>query len=417
MAGRPPRDRPAPPGRDWDVGEQIAGRLRDVGREVGREAGKLVAPLARPLVARAPRLVERRSHATGRAPGVLPAPDDAAPPAQIRALHYGPDGVEEHADLDADAARALADRPGVTWVDVVGVADTATVAAVGRAFGLHPLVVEDLVHTTQRPKVEAYDGALFVVARMVQATDTDPLAAYADAGPGAPGHLIEQVGLVLGAGYVLSFQEVEGDVFGAVRDRIRRGVGRVRAVGADYLLYALLDLVVDHVFVTLERMGDATEVLEARALDDPAPAVQGAISALRREVVVLRRAVWPLREVLARLQDEDAPFVEDRTRPYLRDAADHLVQAIEVIESLREVLASLSDLYLSALGTRQNEVMKVLTVVGTVFLPLSFLTGLYGMNFAYIPELGYRYGYFVLLGVMALVAVGALAYFRKNDWI
>ena len=406
--GPPPR-----PARDWDVGEQVAGRLRDVGREVGREAGKLVAP----LVPRVPRLVERRSGSMGMAPGVLPAPDAAAPPARVRVFHYAADGVEEHDGLTAEAARALADRPGVTWVDVVGVADTATVAAFGRAFGLHPLVVEDLVHTTQRPKIETYDDTLFVVARMVQATDADPMDAYAVVDAGTPGHLIEQVGLVLGNGYVLSFQEVEGDVFGAVRDRIRRGVGRIRASGADYLLYALLDLVVDHVFVTLERMGDATEVLEARALDDPAPAVQGAISALRREVVVLRRAVWPLREVLARLQDDDALYVEDRTRPYLRDAADHLVQAIEILESLREVLASLSDLYLSALGTRQNEVMKVLTVVGTIFLPLGFLTGLYGMNFEYIPELGYHYGYFALWGVMALVTLGALAYFRKNDWI
>ncbi|MDT0630667.1 magnesium/cobalt transporter CorA [Rubrivirga litoralis] len=407
MARRPPR--PPDGRRDWDVGEQIAGRLR----EAGREAGQLLAP----LTPRVPRLVERRSHALGRAPGLLVVPEAPVRPARVTAFHYTEGGVEEHDGLSAEAARALADRPGVTWVDVVGVADVATVDAVGRAFGLHPLVVEDLVHTTQRPKIETYDETLFVVARMVQATDADPEAAYATAGEDAPGHLIEQVSLVLGPGWVLSFQEAEGDVFDAVRDRLRRGVGRIRASGADYLLYALLDLVVDHVFVTLERMGDATERLEAQALDDPDPAVQAAISALRREVVVLRRSVWPLREVLARLQDEDVLFVEDRTRPYLRDAADHLVQAIEIIESLREVLASTNDLYLSALGTRQNEVMKVLTVVGTIFLPLGFLTGLYGMNFDDIPELHWRYGYFALLGVMALVTVGALAYFRKNDWI
>ena len=413
-----PPDRPAPPGRDadrdgrdrdWDVGGRIAGRLRDA----GREAGQLLAPLA----PRVPRLVERRTRRVGQAPGVLVLPEAPVRPARVSAFHYTPDAVEEHADLDAAAARALADRPGVTWVDVVGVADVAAVAAVGAAFGLHPLVVEDLVQTTQRPKIETYDGALFVVARMVRATDADAAAAYAVADTATPGHLLEQVGLVLGDGWVLSFQEDDGDVFGAVRDRLRRGVGRIRTVGADYLFYALLDLVVEHVFVTLERMGDATEILEARALDDPRSDVQAAISSLRREVVVLRRAVWPLREVLARLQDDDVPFVEDRTRLYLRDAADHLAQSLEILESLREVLASTNDLYLSALGARQNEVMKVLTVVGTIFLPLGFLTGLYGMNFDVIPELHWRYGYFALLALMALVTAGALVYFRKNDWI
>ena len=406
--------------REWDVGDRVAGRLRDVGRDVGRELGEVgreLSQVGRRLTPRVPRLVERRSHTAGLAPGVLPEHDAAAPPARVSAFRYAADRIEEHDGLDAVAAHALAGGDGVTWINVDGVADTATVAAFGQAFGLHPLIVEDLVNTTQRPKIEAYGDDLFVVARMVRATDLDATVAYTDADPSTPGHLLEQVAFVVRPGYVLSFQEVEGDVFDAVRDRIRRGVGRIRTEGADYLLYALLDLVVDHLFVTLERIGDAAEALEAQALDEPAPQVQAAISALRREVVVLRRSVWPLREVLVRLQDEDALYVDDRTRLYLRDAADHLVQALEIVESLREVLAATNDLYLSAVGTRQNEVMKVLTVVGTIFLPLGFLTGLYGMNFEYIPELGFRDGYFVLWGVMLLVTAGALAYFRKNDWI
>ena len=356
-----------------ETAAEAADRLREHG-------GRLVDQTRRLAGLRPPRLVERRSHTVGRAPGVLAAPAAEAPPARATAFHYGEGAVEERDGLGAAEARQLADRPGVTWVNVDGVADTAAVAAFGEAFGLHPLLVEDLVNATQRPKLEVYAGPdgephVFVVARMVRATDADPERAYCDGDPATVGHAIEQVGLVLGPGYVLSFQEETGDVFDAVRDRVRRGVGRVRSAGPDYLLYALLDLVVDHVFVTLERIGDAAEALEHRALADPAPAVQAAISALRREVVVLRRAVWPLREVLAGLQREDAPYVEDRTRPYLRDAYDHLVQAVEIIESLREVLASVNDLYLSSLGMRQNEVMKALTVVGAVFLPLGFLTG------------------------------------------
>lgn len=379
---------------------RAAARLRSAGRRL-----------------RPTRLVERRSHTAGTAPGVLPVQSAPVAPARVTAFRYDAGQVEEYDAPTAAEARALADAPGVLWVNVDGVQDMATVAAFGEAFGLHPLVTEDLVHTTQRPKLEVYGDQVFVVARMVRATDLDATVAYCDNDPETAGHTIEQVGLVLGDGWVLSFQEEAGDVFDPLRQRLREGVGRVRQAGADYLLYALLDLIVDHTFVTLERVGDAAETLEARALDDPDPGVQAAISGLRREVVLLRRAIWPLREVLAALQREDAPYVEDRTRPYLRDAYDHLVQAVEILESLREVLASVNDLYLSSLGMRQNEVMKVLTVVGTIFLPLGFLTGLYGMNFDLIPELHLRYGYFILLGVMALITVGALAYFRKKGWV
>ncbi len=379
---------------------RTAARLRSAGRRL-----------------RPTRLVERRSHTTGSAPGVLQHPAEPPSPAHVTAFCFDADTVEERADLTAAEARALADRPGVLWVNVDGVADTATVAAFGEAFGLHPLVVEDLVHTVQRPKMEVYGDAVFVVARMIRATDLDATEAYCDNDPTTEGHTVEQVGIVLGDGWVLSFQERQGDVFDPLRQRLRDGVGRVRQLGADYLLYTLLDLIVDHTFVTLERVGDATETLEAWALDHPDPTVQAAISGLRREVVVLRRAIWPLREVLAALQREDAPYVEVRTRPYLRDAYDHLVQAVEILESLREVLASVNDLYLSSLGMRQNEVMKVLTVVGTIFLPLGFLTGLYGMNFDVIPELHLRYGYFVLLGLMSLISIGTLVYFRRKGWV
>ncbi len=366
------------------------------------------------------RLVERRSGTVGHAPGVL-AGSAGATPAFVTAFRFDADGFQETLGATPAEARALADGPGVTWINVDGVVDVESIASFGAAFGLHPLLVEDLVHTHQRPKLEVYESeagpVVFVVTQMIRATELDASLAYCDGDPTTLGHLVEQVGLVLGPSWVLSFQETPGDVFDAVRDRIRTAAGRVRQSGPDYLLYALLDLVVDHVFVTLERIGDATETLEDRALDDPGPNVQAAISSLRREVVVLRRAVWPLREVLAGLQREDTPYVQPATRPYLRDAYDHLVQAVEVLESVREVLGSLSDLYLSSIGARQNEVMKVLTVVGTIFLPLGFLTGLYGMNFDDMPELHTRYGYYVLLGLMALITFGTLAYFRRKGWV
>ena len=365
----------------------------------------------------APRLVERRSHGLGQAPGVLPPHPEVASPARLSALHYDADGAEAHDALTPEAARALTDRPGVTWISLDGATDTRTVAALGEAFGLHPLLIEDLATLTQRPKLEVSGDHLVVIARMVQATDLPPEVAYCDGDPETLGHRIEQVGLVLGPGYVLSVQESEGDAFETVRERIRTGGGRVRKAGADYLLYSLLDVIVDHVFVTLERVGDAAVALEDLAIETPDQEVQAAISSLRREVVTLRRTLWPLREVLVSLQREDLDVIEAATRPYLRDVYDHLVQAVDIVEALREVLAALSDLYLSALGMRQNEVMKVLTVVGTVFLPLTFLTGLYGMNFDVMPELHAQNGYFVLLGVMALLSAGILLYFRRKGWL
>ena len=374
---------------------------------------------ARGSKARGP-LVERHSDSMGLSQGALPPTPAGTAAPLVTAFRYGPDHVEECAGLSPAAARALANRPGVTWINVDSVADTDMIAAYGEAFGLHPLTVEDIARTNQRPKLDLYPDRVVVVVRSVRATDATPEEAYCAAG--TPGHITEQISFVLGPGFVLSFQEDEGDVFDVVRARIRTGAGRVRRLGADYLLAALLDLVVDHTFVTLERMGDATETLEALALDSPAPSVQAAISRLRREVAVLRRAVWPLRDVLAALTRDETPLIAADTRPFLRDAQDHLIQAVEVLESLREILASLHDLYLSAVGTRQNEVMKVLTIISTIFLPLTFIAGVYGMNFdpdaspLNMPELRWVYGYPFSLALMLAVAVGMIAYFRRKGW-
>ncbi|WP_412067099.1 magnesium/cobalt transporter CorA [Rubrivirga sp. IMCC43871] len=355
---------------------------------------------------------------------MLPAHRKPERPAGVRALRYDSGGAQESQGLSPADARALAEGPGTAWIAIDGLADTATVAAFGEAFGLHPLLVEDVLTSSQRPKLEVFDDAdgrplVSVVARMVRETcaGADAVAAYADADAETEGHVIDRVAFVLGPGWVLSFQEHRADVFDPLRDRIRSGAGRVRRAGADYLLYALLDLVVDHVFGTLERIGDAAEVLESRALDDPEPSIQASLALLRRDATALRRAVWPLREVLAALQRDGMPYVEEQTRPFLRDATDHVVQAVEVLESLRDVLGSTSDLYLTSLGVRQNEVTKVLTVVGTLFLPLGFLTGVYGMNFAVMPELSVPWAYFALWAVMIAVAVATVVYFKRKDWI
>ncbi|HLT46182.1 MAG TPA: magnesium/cobalt transporter CorA [Rubricoccaceae bacterium] len=397
-------------GRIRRAGLEEAALVRAEGRRLLRGAGRVVG-----VPARAPaRLVERRSHLAGLPPGTLSAHEQPLRPASLHVIHYDADALDEHDGVSAEEARALASGPGVTWVNLDNVRDVAAVARVGAAFGLHPLVQEDITHTTQRPKMDVYGDQLFIVLRMVEPFDADPTETYC---AGEPGHTLEQVSFVLGPGYVLSFQEDPRDVFETVRQRLRTGSGRFREVGPDYLLYSLLDVLVDHYFITLERIGDATEVFEDLVFDRPDAGVQEAISALRREVVVLRRAIWPLREVLTGLLRDETPGITDRTRVYLKDVYDHLVQAVDILESLRDVLGGLADLYLSALSHRMNEVMKVLTIIGTVFIPLTFIVGVYGMNFDHMPELHTRYGYFVLLGAMVAVAAGTLYLFKRRGWL
>ncbi|MEM1054135.1 MAG: magnesium/cobalt transporter CorA [Bacteroidota bacterium] len=369
------------------------------------EAGRLVQLPFRLLGRPHTRLVERRNGEMGVPAGTLVHLTDAEPAtAEIR--HYTPNWAETKtiskvSDAEADALAHLATGPGVTWINVNGVKDTRAIAALGDAFGLHPLVQEDLVHTTQRPKVEVYARHTFVVARMVHPRTGE----------------VEQVAFVLGDGFLLSFQERAGDVFDAVRQRIATDGSRVRGEGADYLLYALLDVLMDAAFATVERLGDATEALEEAVLGDPGPSVRAAIAGLRREILVVRRAVWPLREVISTLIRDESPFVTEKTQVFLRDVQDHCVQAADALETLRDVLAGLSDLYLSAVSMRQNEVMKALTVIGAVFLPLTFLTGLYGMNFDRMPELHLPYAYPTFLILLALVTAFTLVYFKVKRWL
>ncbi len=380
-------------------------RLEALGRGLVRLPLRAIGLTERPTI---PRRV-------GQMPGALPElSEEEHIPSRLSIIHYREDHIDEIADATVAEAAARSKEDGVTWVDIVGVRDMGTIRALGEAFGLHPLVQEDLVNTTQRPKLETYDDQLFIIAKMIQAGTLDDLSG---------GHAarqdvrVEQVGIVFGPGYVLSFQETEGDVFEPVRERLRGSAGRIRSVGPDYLAYALLDVIIDHYFVVIEGIGEHIEILEEVVLTDPRPEVQTEINNLRREAIFLRRSIWPLREVLSALLRDESPLVEERTKLFLRDAYDHTIQVVDLIESFRDVLSSLVDLYLSSLSHKMNEVMKVLTVIGSIFIPLSFLTGLYGMNFAYIPELQVENGYFYFLGTIGLLLIGMLAYFKRKGWM
>ena len=349
----------------------------------------------------------RRRIKPGASPGTL-AVDPHAPPPRLRLVAYGPDELHEVEIADPDDLRAWRGRLPVIWVNVDGLGDVDLLARLGEVFDLHQLALEDVVHVPQRPKVEAYGDQLFVVLR--QSRRADQLET-------------EQFSLFLGPGFVLSFQEHEGDSLEPVRERLRKGRPRLRRGGPDYLAYSLMDAVVDGFFPLLEQYGEQIESLEEEVLSDPEAGVVSRLHMVKHDLVTLRRYAWPMRDALGSLSREDSPMLEEGTRLYLRDCHDHAVQLLDLVETYRDVSTGLIDLYLSSISNRMNEVMKVLTIIATLFIPLGFIAGLYGMNFNTelspwnLPELNWRFGYVFALGVMAATVVVMLVYFRRKGWL
>ncbi len=326
--------------------------------------------------------------------------------ATVNCIQFGPEFLKEFPVNSLDSVKAILEDEHVAWLDVVGLHNVELIEQVGTSVGIHPLIKEDIVSTGQRPKVEFYDDYIYIVVKMILFDHES------DAGLS-----IEQVSLVVGDGFVVTFQERPGDVFEPVRERIRTGHGRVRKSGADYLAYAILDIIVDHYFIVLGTYSDLLDDLEDQILDDPAPARQSKLRDHRKELISLRRAVWPVREVVASLERTESPLLSTDVRPFYRDVHDHAVQILDIVESLRDVIGGLMDLYLSSLSNRMNEIMKVLTIFGSIFLPLSFMVGMYGMNFDNMPELHFRYGYPILIACMVAVASGLLVFFKRKDWL
>jgi magnesium transporter len=292
----------------------------------------------------------------------------------------------------------------VVWINVSGVHNVEVLEAIGKQFVLHPLLLEDIANTDQRPKLDDYETYFFLVIKMMSLTDRKEIA-------------VEQVSLVLGRNYVLSFQENGTDVFQPVRERLRGGKGRLRHSGADYLLYALVDAIVDQYFAVLEFMGEKIEVLQQTVVADPKPETLNEIHGLKRQLLFVRRAVWPLRDVMNNLSRSDCPFLQEATKLFFRDVYDHVVQIVDTIETLREMVSASLDMYLSSVSYRLNAVMRVLTVITTIFMPLSFIASIYGMNFEHMPELKSTWGYPIVLVAMTVVGLGMLILFRNKRWL
>ena len=297
------------------------------------------------------------------------------------------------------------DKPTVTWINIEGIHQVELLEGISNFFGLHPLVLEDILNTDQRPKLEDFDDYVFVVLKMSR---------YDNQSGEMEG---EQISLILGPNYVVSFQEKSGDVFDPIRERIRNSKGRIRKMGADYLAYALIDTLVDNYFVVLEQVGERVEFLEEELVTNPTPETLQTIHNLKRDMIFLRKSVWPLREVIGTLERGEPSLIGESIVVYLRDVYDHTIQVIDAIETFRDMISGMLDIYLSSVSNRMNEVMKVLTIIATIFIPLTLIVGIYGMNFQYMPELGWRWGYPLVWLVMLAIGASMLAYFRRKKWL
>lgn len=354
-------------------------------------------------------LFVKRFNPPGSQPGVLLADEEPAAPPRLTLTTYDADSLEERevAALDQMPERQTGQ---VQWLGVEG-HDVEVLRVLGEKFGVHPLVIEDIHHVGQRPKLEVFDHYLFITLDLFTLSEPDDDLTK------------EQVSLLLFDGRLVSVLEGPERVFEPVRERLRKQRGRIRTVGPDYLAYALIDTVVDHFFPLLEDLGERIEAIEDGLLGDPAPAHLARLHHLRRDLVLLRRAAWPLREMVGQLVRSESEIVSETTEPFLRDVQDHTVQALELIETYLEMTSGLTDLYMSSLSNRMNEVMKVLTLIATIFIPLSFVAGLYGMNFDgavspwNMPELRWSFGYPAALLLMATMAGGLLMYFRRRRWL
>jgi len=352
------------------------------------------------------RLTKEHSREAGLPPGSLVFfGEKRVEKATVTVIDYSETDLRETTIATPQECRRYVNQETVTWINVTGLHDTGLLGELGEMFSIHPLILEDILNTGQRPKFEDHGEFLFCVVKML----------YRGKGDGEI--VSEQVSLLLGSGYLMTFQEMEGDVFDLIRDRIRDGKGRIRKMGCDYLGYVLLDAIVDNYFGVLEDVGEKIECLQEAVAERPEPDALQAVHRLKRDMIFMRKNLWPLRELVSALDKSESDLISDELSPYLRDVHEHTFQVIDTVEALREMLSGTLDTYMTSVSNRMNEVMKVLTIIATIFIPLTFIAGIYGMNFENMPELRCRLGYFGVLFVMLIVAAAMIIFFKRKKWL
>ncbi|MDD3806527.1 MAG: magnesium/cobalt transporter CorA [Candidatus Marinimicrobia bacterium] len=324
---------------------------------------------------------------------------------EIHLIDYNGNTFQEKELSKIDDILPFKELPTVTWVNINGLYNIELIEKIGQLFSIHPLILEDILSINQRPKMEEYENILFIVLRILRYHDeTNSVES-------------EQVSFILGNNFLFTFQEKPGDVFDPVRARLRQNKGKIRTLGPDYLAYSLIDAIVDNYFLVLEKIGDWIEDLEDRLIQNPTHDILKNLHNLKRELINLRKSVWPLRDLLSGLERSDSPLIQKTTVIYLRDVYDHTIQIIDTIESYRDIVSGMLDTYLSSVSNKMNEIMKVLTIIATIFIPLTFIAGVYGMNFEYMPELHWKWGYPVVWLVMIAIALFMVIFFRKKKWL
>ena len=352
------------------------------------------------------KLFRKTARKVGLPPGTLVQVEEKkAEKARISIIDYDEAQFQEKEAATIEECFPFKDKPTVTWINIDGIHQTDILEKIGAHLGIHPLVLEDIMNPGQRPKMEDFEDYIYVIAKMIF---FDNKKNDIEAG---------QLSIILGPNFVISFQEKEGDIFNPIRDRIKKARGRIRKMKSDYLAYTLLDTIVDHYFIVLEKLGEKIEGMEEELVTKPTPETLQSIHNLKRELIFLRKSIWPLREVVNVLERGESSLIDESTGIYLRDVYDHTIQVVDTVETFRDMVSGMLDIYLSSISNKMNEVMKVLTIIATIFIPLTFVAGLYGMNFKYIPELEWHWGYFAALFVMAMIGFGMVMYFRNKKWL
>jgi magnesium transporter len=343
----------------------------------------------------------------GSSPGTVMYIGDArSEPVSVSFIRYDQDSISDAAPLaPRDCKPPEPSGKGVSWFTIDGVHDAEALRVIGENFNLHPLVLEDIANTQQRPKIEDFDSYIFIAMKMI--TYDEELKEIC----------AEHVSFIIGDGYVLAFLEDEGDVFEPVRQRLRAGKGKIRKLRADYLAYALIDAVVDNYFAVLEDLGELIDDTEEEVVGAPTTDTLKTVHHLKRELIYLRRSVWPLREVVSAMLRDDSDLIGDETKIFLRDLHDHTIHVIDTVETMRDIVAGMLEVYLSSVSNKMNQVMKVLTVMSSIFIPLTFVAGVYGMNFQHMPELSWPYGYPLVMFLMGVGAIALLVAFRRRGWL
>ena len=352
------------------------------------------------------RFLKKKDETIGQVPGELVfVGEQKVAEATVRVIDYDQKKLSDQQLSDIKDGLAYKETATVTWININGLHDTNLIHDLGRGFGLHALVLEDIVNTGQRPRMEEYDNYLFFVLKMMRYDEETRKVRS------------EQLSMVLGKTFLLTFQEQPGDVFEPIRDRIRKQKGRIRRVGIDYLAYALLDTIIDNYLLIIERMGEEIEEIEDQILDNPTQEVLSAINAYKREMNYLRKTIRPAREFILQLSRLDSELIQETSLPFFKDLLDLANQSVDVIDSYREMLSDHLNIYDSRVSNRLNEIMKVLTIFSAIFIPLTFIAGIYGTNFDNVPELHFRYSYFIMWGVMVIVVLFMLRFFRRKKWL